>query len=125
MSDKWRMDQTVKEVEFEYRGETVVLKVKPLTWSKKNQIISQCTAYSKDGEGKFNLDHYNKECLKYMIIEAPWGKTDHIFLSEIDEVLGDKLSKLIPAPGVEGAENMSFFDQGSESASTGEAKLPT
>jgi len=118
MADKWRMDQTIKEVEFEYRGETVILKVKPITWSKKNQIISQCTTYSKDGEGKFNLDHYNKECLKYMVVEAPWGKTDHVFLSEIDDVLGAKLSQLIPSPGVEGEANMDFFGRGSESSST-------
>jgi hypothetical protein len=125
MSDEWRMDQSVKEVEFEYRGKKVVLKVKPMTWSKKNQIISQATAYSKEGEGKFNLDFYNKECLKYMIIEAPWGETNNIFLSQIDDELGDKLQQIVPGPGAIGEKQVSFFGHESKSSSMEEVEPQT
>ena len=37
-----------------------------------------------------------RECLKEMIIEAPWGKTTEAFLLSIDERLGGALEKLVP-----------------------------
>ena len=125
MSELWRMDQTPKEVEFTYKGEKVVLEVRPLSWSKKNQIVSQATGYSKDGEGKFNLDHYNKQCLTYMIVKAPWGETNNIFLSSIDDDLGGKLQQLVPAPFAGDEEKVTFLGQESESSSTEEETNPT
>ena len=32
-----------------------------------------------------------------MIVEAPWGKTDDIFLLQLDRPLGDALGKLVPS----------------------------
>jgi len=97
--DDWIIDQSEKEVVFTYKGKEVVVKVKPLTWSKKNQILSNCMSFtSKEGGARFNMDAYNKECLMYMITNAPWGKTTAIFLSQIDDDLGAKLQKLVPGP---------------------------
>lgn len=98
MSDKWRMEQSPREITFTYKGEEVTIQVKPMTWSKKNQILSNSMSYSSDGEVKFNWDRFNKECLTYMIVQAPWGKTDNMFLTSIDDELGNQLQRLIPAP---------------------------
>ena len=124
-TDKWRMDQAPKEVEFTFKGEKVVIEVRPLTWSKKNQIVSQATGYSKDGEGRFNLDHYNKACLTYMITKAPWGETSNIFLSSIDDELGGKLQQIVPAPFSSDEEKVSFLGQELGSSLVEEEKLPT
>ena len=114
--DKWRLSLEPKDVEFTYKGERVVVTIRPITWSKKNQIISQATAYSQTGEGKFNLDSYNKECLKYMIVKAPWGETNSIFLNQIGDELGNHLEKLIPGPSI-GGEEESFLGQESGDSS--------
>jgi len=105
---EWRSDQGEKEVELEYKGKKFTVTVKPLTWSKKNQILSQALSYSAKGEAQFNLDRYNKECLGSVIIKAPWGNTDHIFLSSIDEELGSQLATLIPGP-FEGGDDVDFL----------------
>lgn len=107
---KWRLEQGEKEVEFEYKGETVKVTVRPLTWSRKNQILSQALSYSAKGEAQFNLDRYYKECLCAVIVNAPWGKTDHVFLSSIDDELGTQLQKIIPGP-FEGGGDVDFFEK--------------
>ena len=107
------MSQEPREAKFSYQGEEVVVTVRPLTWSKKNQILSQAMSYSSEGEAKFNLDHYYKECLSYMITKAPWGETNRIFLTSIDEALGAILQKLVPVP-LEGAGDQNFFGSESE-----------
>ena len=38
---------------------------------------------------------YIKECLKQMIVEAPWGATTESFLLSIDERLGKVLESLV------------------------------
>lgn len=114
MTDKWRMEQSEKEMAFTYKGEDVTVTVKPMTWSKKNQILSQCMSYSSEGEARFNLDNYNKECLTFMIVKAPWGKTDRIFLTQIDDELGGQLQALIPGPFEGGEQDQNFTPKESE-----------
>ena len=38
-----------------------------------------------------------RECLREMIIDAPWGKTNELFLISIDERLGNVLETLVPS----------------------------
>jgi len=110
---KWRMAQSTKEVELEYKGEKFTVTVRPISWSKKNSVISECLSYSDKGEARFNIDRYNKECLCYAIVKAPWGETDNIFLTSVDDQLGAQLQKLVPSP-FGGEAPQSFLPQESE-----------
>jgi len=105
----WTMNQEEKEISFVYKGQEAIVKYRGLPWSKKNQIISKCTSYNSDGELHFNLDMYNKECLMYMIVSAPWGKTDQTFLTSIDDELGMQLQKVCPKY-LEAPEDVNFFE---------------
>ena len=57
-------------------GDEFEVTVKQLSWVKRNQLVSQC--------------------LKEMIVEAPWGATNEAFLVTIDERLGRALESLVP-----------------------------
>jgi len=70
--------------------------IKPLSWSRRNQILSKAMAWDSDGGTKFDGDVYVRECLKEMVIDAPWGKTSELFLISIDERLGSVLEQLVP-----------------------------
>lgn len=70
--------------------------VKQLSWSKRNQLISKCLNWSQGGATTFDGDLYVRECLKEMIVEAPWGRTTEAFLLSIDERLGGALENLVP-----------------------------
>ena len=77
-------------------GDEVDLTVKQLSWSKRNQLISKCLKWGQSGQTSFDGDLYVRECLKEMIIEAPWGRTTEAFLISIDERLGTALESLVP-----------------------------
>ena len=70
--------------------------VKPLSWSKKNQFLSKSLKWDSDGNTVFDGDAYVRECLKEMLIAAPWGKTSELFLISIDERLGNVLEQIVP-----------------------------
>ena len=70
--------------------------VKQLSWSKRNQLISKCLNWSQTGTTNFDGDLYVRECLKEMIVDAPWGRTTEAFLVSIDERLGGALESLVP-----------------------------
>ena len=74
----------------------VELTIKQLSWSKRNQLISKCLTWVDGNQTSFNADLYVRECLKDMIIEAPWGRTTEAFLVTIDERLGTALETLVP-----------------------------
>ena len=77
-------------------GDEVDITVKQLSWSKRNQLISKCLKWGQSGQTSFDGDLYVRECLKEMIIEAPWGRTSEAFLVSIDERLGTALESLVP-----------------------------
>ena len=83
-------------VEIEETGEEFEVTVKQLPWARRNQLISQCVSWETGGQTSFGGDTYVRECLKEMIIDAPWGKTTEAFLLSIDERLGGALEKLVP-----------------------------
>lgn len=76
---------------------TVDLKVRKLPWMKKNQIVSACVYWDLNGASHFKADEYTTECLKYIIVEAPWGATSESFLLQIaDSPLSSALETLLP-----------------------------
>ena len=84
-------------VKIEGTDEEFTVKVKPLSWSKKNQLVSRYVKWSEEGVSSFNGDGYVRECLKEMLVEAPWGKTSETFLISIDNRLGSALEELVPS----------------------------
>ena len=77
-------------------GDEVELTIKQLSWSKRNQLISKCLTWKDGNQTSFNTDVYVRECLKEMILDAPWGRTTEAFLVTIDERLGTALETLVP-----------------------------
>jgi hypothetical protein len=86
-----------RKVVIEETGDEFDVSVKPLSWAKRNQIVSSCLQIGSNGSQSFNGDLYIKECLKEMIVEAPWGRTSEVFLSSIDSRLGAALEALVPS----------------------------
>ena len=104
---KYTVGQSVKTetVTIEETGDTFEVSIKPLTWAKRNQLISRHLSWGTNGNTEFNGDGYVRECLKEMIVDAPWGKTTESFLISIDERLGAALETLVPkAFGAEGVQ---------------------
>ena len=85
-----------RKVVIEETGDEFEVSIKPLSWAKRNQIVSNCLQIGTNGSQSFNGDLYIKECLKEMIVEAPWGRTSEVFLSSIDSRLGAALEALVP-----------------------------
>ena len=92
---KYQVQTSTKKVTLiiEETNDEVELTVKQLSWSKRNQLISKCLDVNTSN---FNADLYIRECLKEMILEAPWGRTTEAFLVSIDERLGMALETLVP-----------------------------
>ena len=83
-------------VEIPETGDEFEVSIKPMSWSKRNQLISKCLNWETGGNTSFNGDLYVRECLKEMIVEAPWGRTTEAFLISIDTRLGTALEALVP-----------------------------
>jgi len=80
----------------ELEGAEFTITVKPLSWSKRNQILSKAMTWETGGGTRFDGDTYVRECLKEMIMDAPWGKTTELFLMSIDDRLGGLLETVVP-----------------------------
>lgn len=99
MASEWEImlkDEGPKEVILEIRGVKIPIKVRDLSWTEKNQILSKSFTYQNDGSISFDFDKYNKLVLSKIIIEAPWGKTDMVFLTSLPRASGEALEKLVP-----------------------------
>ena len=77
-------------------GETFEVTIKPMSWAKRNQIISNSLKFGADGATGFDGDIYVRNCLKEILVEAPWGRTTEAFLLTIDDRLGTALEVLVP-----------------------------
>jgi len=77
-------------------GDEFNVTVKPLSWSRRNKIVSRCLKIDGGGNNSFDGDYYMKECLKEMVVQAPWGPTTESFLVGIDARLGAALEALVP-----------------------------
>ena len=96
---KYQVVQATKDVTvtIEETGEELEITIKQLSWSRRNQLLSKCLNIdSSNNSTSFNGDLYVRECLKEMIVDAPWGRTTEAFLVSIDERLGGALEKLVP-----------------------------
>ena len=88
--------------------------VRDLGWSKKNEIVSKSFILDiKTNTQQFNGDNYLKECIKYMIPDGPWGTTNDIFLTQLEDGPGAALASIIPS---------AFDGQSSNSESLSETK---
>ena len=91
------------------------ISIKNLSWSKRNQLISKNLNWDNTGNTSFSADGYVRDCLKEMIIDAPWGRTTESLLLSFDERLGAALETLVPKAFGEGAddtiENTNEVDQ--------------
>ncbi len=86
-------------------GDEFSVQVKPIPWSRRNKIVSECLNWGDGSSVDFDGDKYVRECLRQMIVQAPWGVTDEKFLVSIDARLGSALEALVPkAFGDEGVQ---------------------
>ena len=94
---KYMVSNQIEEREVVLAEDTFTVKVKELSWSRKNQLVAKAMAFGGQTEGmSFDADYYVKECLKAMIVEAPWGKTTDVFLIGINDELGKALETIVP-----------------------------
>ena len=84
-----------EKVKIESTGDEFELKLRPLSWSRRNQMMSECVKINGD-DTSFDSDSFMRACLKEVIVEAPWGRTTEAFLISIDSRLGAELEKLVP-----------------------------
>ena len=82
---------TVEETKEEFK-----VKIRPLSWSRRNQIMSKCITWTQNGQTGVDGDAFVRGCLREIIVEAPWGRTTETFLISIDARLGAALEKLVP-----------------------------
>ena len=112
--EKYMLSREVEKVfldlPYEEEEEKIEVSIRPLSWSKKNSLVSQCTNYGSDGKVAFDGLTYINEVLKYIITEAPWGATSDMFLAKVNLKLGGALEKLVPSATdsdvAEAAENL-------------------
>jgi hypothetical protein len=77
--------------------EHLPLKIRQMPWSMRLQKISLSIKWNDSGDRFFDGAYYINEALKYMIVEAPWGKTDDMFLQfQVGDKLGAALESLVP-----------------------------
>ena len=78
--------------------EEVPLVVKPLTWMEHHEIRNKSMAINPiTNEFGFSIPEYINNCLKSMILEAPWGETNDMFLLQVGPELGAALERVIPS----------------------------
>ena len=85
-----------KKIVIPETGDEINVTLKPMSWSRRNKVVSKCLKIDGGGNNSFDGDYYMKECLKEMIVTAPWGSTTESFLVTIDERLGKALESIVP-----------------------------
>tara|TARA_R110000824_G_scaffold293886_1_gene482195 strand:- start:608 stop:1009 length:402 start_codon:yes stop_codon:yes gene_type:complete len=98
-------DPQTRVVEIPGTDESFEVSVKTISWSKRNQIISKNLHWDSTGNTSFSADGYVRDCLKEMLVEAPWGRTTEAMLLSFDDRLGTALETLVPKAFGEGAED--------------------
>jgi hypothetical protein len=85
-----------REVNIKFKGVEIKLILRDLAWSQKTKILNQCLVFKDTGTISVDIDLYNKTMLKAIIVQAPWGETNDIFLNQVNQEFGSELEKLIP-----------------------------
>tara|TARA_Y100000310_G_C20193674_1_gene583648 strand:- start:211 stop:591 length:381 start_codon:yes stop_codon:yes gene_type:complete len=98
---KYQIDNSIEErtLTVAETKEEFNVKIRPLSWARRNQIMSKCITWQTSGETSFDGDAFVRSCLRDMIVEAPWGRTTESFLLSIDARLGAALETLVPNVG--------------------------
>jgi len=87
-----------RTITIEETGDSFDVSIKQLSWAKRNKLMTECLTWNSVGESTgFNAEKYVRECLKEMLVDAPWGKTTEAFLMTIDSRLGTALEELVPS----------------------------
>ena len=86
----------VETVTIEETGDTFEVTIKPLSWARKNKLLSEHLKWDADGNTAFQSAEYVRASLRDMIVDAPWGKTTESFLISIDSRLGNALEAIVP-----------------------------
>ena len=89
-------DPQTRTIEIPGTEDSFEISVKTISWSKRNQIISKNLHWDSTGNTSFSADGYVRDCLREMIVEAPWGRTTEALLLSFDGKLGAALEKLVP-----------------------------
>jgi hypothetical protein len=104
------VEKVILDLPYEEEEEKIEVSIRPLSWAKKNSLVSQCTNYTSEGGVAFDGQRYINEVLKYIITEAPWGSTNDTFLAKVDLRLGGALELIVPSATdqgiVEKSENL-------------------
>lgn len=95
---KYQVKGDTKDVELDIGEDApILLKVREIPWNKRQQILSDAMHWDSAGNTKVSMSTYNNECLKYMIVEAPWGATTETLLISLgDNVLSSALATIVP-----------------------------
>ena len=106
-------EEPKKEViTIEETGDSFEITVQPLSWAKRNQLLSRHLTFNAEGKTAFQADGYVRDALKDMVIDAPWGRTTESFLISIDARLGSALEKLVPIAFGQADENADKIKKG-------------
>ena len=98
-------DPETRTINIPGTDESFEVSVKTISWSKRNQIISKNLHWDTSGNTSFSADGYVRDCLKEMIVEAPWGRTTEALLLSFDDRLGTALETLVPKAFGEGVDD--------------------
>ena len=88
--------------------ESFEVRVKELSWFKRNEIMSKCMVLRPDADSTFDGALYVREVLKQIVVEAPWGVTNDLFLLSIDTRLGQALETLVQSMSEASNEELSL-----------------
>ena len=86
----------VETVTIEETGDTFEVTIKPLSWARKNKLLSEHLKWDNEGNTAFQSAEYVRASLREMIVDAPWGKTTEAYLFSINAELGTALETLVP-----------------------------
>ena len=77
--------------------EKIELTIAPLSWARFHQIRSNSAMFdNKNNRSYFDLHTFYSQCLKEIIVNAPWGETTDMILLQVTQELGYQLEQLVP-----------------------------
>lgn len=91
----------VKELVIEVGSKTGRIVYRDLTFWERNLALSAATEYFADETGamrtKFHLETYYEECLRHMIVQAPFP-INTVTLRGMSREVGEQLLAIVPHP---------------------------
>lgn len=95
------VSKDVKDVTIEFKSKEYKFKLRDLSWSDKNRMLSKCVAL----QGKnvvVDVDAYYRTALQEMIVEAPWPLNQTVtYLRQLGDRFGQTLQQFVPSPFTE------------------------